>query len=155
MICAADLAGTFMSEEVIRSFQVITSGSDAEFGRSLSGVINIATRSGSNDWHGRVYDYFRNQRLDARNALAPVKGPLTQSQYGATLGGPLVRNRTFFFSNFEQTRRQASGVVTIAPGNVTAIDQVLDAVMGLRVSQQDEIQGLDYSQHGEEGYIFI
>lgn len=124
---AADLAGTFFSEEVIREFQVVTAGSNAEFGRSLAGVINIATRSGSNEWHGRLYDYFRNQRLDARNALAAQKGPLTQSQYGATLGGPVVRNRTFVFTNFEQTRRHASGLVTIAPANVTAINQVIGA----------------------------
>ena len=125
---AAGLAGTFFGEEVIREFQVITNGSNTEFGRSLSGVINIATRSGSNDWHGRLYDYFRNQRLDARNALALQKLPLTQSQYGATLGGPLVKNRTFLFTNFEQTRRQTAGLVTIAPSNVAAIDKVLASV---------------------------
>jgi hypothetical protein len=125
---AAGLAGTFYSQEVIREFQVISSGGNAEFGRASSGVVNIATKSGTNTWHGRVYDFTRNQRFDARNALASRKDPLTQTQFGASLGGPLVRSRTFLFSNFEQTRRQAAGIVTIAPSNVAAINTQLDAI---------------------------
>ena len=122
---AAELAGTFYSQEVIREFQVITTGGIAEFGRATSGIINITTKSGSNDLHGRLYGFFRNEATDARNPLATTKGPLTQTQYGASLGGPVRLNRTFFFSNFEQTQRNASGVITIAPANVVAINQVL------------------------------
>src|SRR5262252_7722967 len=101
---AADLPGTFYSQEVIREFEVITSGGIAEFGRASSGIINIVTQSGTNDWRGRLYGFLRNQRLDARNPLAPTKDPLTQGQYGATMGGPVRRDRTFLFANFEQTR---------------------------------------------------
>lgn len=125
---AADLAGTFFSQEVIREFQVVTSGGIAEFGRASSGIVNITTKSGTNDWHGRVYDFFRNQRFDARNALATSKDPLTQSQYGASLGGPLRRDRTFLFSNFEQTRQNRAGIITIAPANVIAINDVLGSI---------------------------
>ncbi|MFL6257792.1 MAG: carboxypeptidase regulatory-like domain-containing protein, partial [Pyrinomonadaceae bacterium] len=64
---AADLAGTFYSQEVIREFEVITAGGIAEFGRAAGGVVNIVTRSGTNDFKGRVYGFLRNQRLDARN----------------------------------------------------------------------------------------
>jgi hypothetical protein len=128
---AADLAGTFYSQEVIREFQVITSGGNAEFGRASSGIVNIATKSGTNEWHGRIYDFLRNQRLDARNPLAAAKDPLTQTQYGASLGGPLWRSRTFLFSNFEQTHRHAAGIVTIAPANVQAINAALDAFHAL------------------------
>jgi hypothetical protein len=124
---AADLAGAFFSQEVIREFQVITSGGIAEFGRASSGVINVVTESGSNDWRGRAYGFFRNQRLDARNAFATRRDPLTQAQYGASLGGPLIRNRTFFFSNFEQTRQRRAGFVTISPANVSAINSALDS----------------------------
>jgi hypothetical protein len=125
---AADLTGSYYSEEVIDQFQIITSGGIAEFGRASSGVVNIITRSGTNDWHGNLYGFARNQRFDARNPLAPKKDLLTQAQYGVTFGGPLRRDRTFFFSNFEQTRRNYSTVITIAPSAVTAINNRLNAV---------------------------
>lgn len=122
---AADLAGTFYSQEVIREFQVVTSGGIAEFGRASSGIVNIITQTGTNNWRGRLYGFFRNQRFDARNPLAPRKDLLTQTQYGASLGGPISRDRTFLFSNFEQTRRNDSNVITITPANVAAINNRL------------------------------
>ena len=125
---AADLTGTYYSEEVIDQFQVVTSGGIAEFGRASGGVVNILTRSGTNDWRGNLYGFFRNQRLDARNPLAPTKDLLTQAQYGATTGGPLRRDRTFLFTNFEQTRRNYSAVLTIAPAAVNTINNRLRAV---------------------------
>ena len=69
-----------------------------------------------------VYGYFRNQRLNAANPLSNTKLPLTQAQYGASLGGPVVRNRTFYFANFEQRLLNQSGLITIAPANVEAIN---------------------------------
>ena len=125
---AADLTGTYYSEEVIDQFQVVTSGGIAEFGRASGGVVNILTKSGTNEWRGSLYGFFRNQRFDAGNPLAPTKDLLTQSQYGATLGGPLRRDRTFFFSNFEQTRRNYSAVLTISPNAVSSINNRLLAV---------------------------
>jgi hypothetical protein len=125
---AADLAGTFFSQEVIREFQVVTSGGIAEFGRASSGTINIVTQSGSNSWRGRLYGFFRNQRFDGRNPLAPTRDPLTQAQYGGSIGGPLAKDRTFIFSNFEQTRRNDSSVITIAPANVAVINAHLDQI---------------------------
>ncbi|HJQ67736.1 MAG TPA: TonB-dependent receptor [Blastocatellia bacterium] len=125
---AADLAGTFFSQEVIREFQVVTSGGIAEFGRASGGVVNIVTQSGTNDWRGRLYGFLRNQRFDARNTLAPAKDPLTQAQYGASLGGPLASGRTFFFSNFEQTRRNDSLIITIPTATVATINNRLDQV---------------------------
>jgi hypothetical protein len=125
---AADLTGTYYSEEVIDQFQVVTSGGIAEFGRASGGVVNILTKSGTNDFRGSLYGFFRNQRFDARNPLAPTKDLLTQAQYGATVGGPLRRDRTFFFSNFEQTRRNYSAVLTISPNAVNSINNRLHAV---------------------------
>lgn len=125
---AADLTGTYFSEEVVNQFQVITSGGIAEFGRASGGVINIITKSGTNDWRGNLYGFVRNQRFDARNPLATSKDLLTQAQYGATIGGPLKRDHTFFFANFEQTRRNYSAVITIAPSAVTSINNRLNAV---------------------------
>ena len=125
---AADLTGTYYSEEVIDQFQVVTSGGVAEFGRASGGVVNILTKSGTNDFRGSLYGFFRNQRFDARNPLAPAKDLLTQAQYGVTIGGPLRRDRTFFFSNFEQTRRNYSAVLTISPAAVDSINNRLRAV---------------------------
>ena len=125
---AADLTGTYYSEEVIDQFQVVTSGGIAEFGRASGGVVNILTRSGANDWRGSLYGFFRNQRFDARNPLAPTKDLLTQAQYGGTISGPIRSERTFFFTNFEQTRRNYSAVLTIAPAAVTTINNRLRAV---------------------------
>jgi hypothetical protein len=125
---AADLAGTFFSEEVIHEFQVVTSGGIAEFGRTSGGVVNILTQSGTNEWRGRGYGFLRNQRFDARNPLAPSKDPLTQAQYGVSISGPLIRDRTFLFSNFEQTRRNDAAVITIAPARVIAINNRLNQV---------------------------
>jgi hypothetical protein len=125
---AADLTGTYYSEEVINQFQVVTSGGIAEFGRASGGVVNILTRSGANDWRGSLYGFIRNQRLDARNPLAPTKDLLTQAQYGGTISGPIRRDRTFFFTNLEQTRRNYSTVLTIAPSAVNAINNRLRAV---------------------------
>jgi len=133
---AADLPGTFFSQEVVREFEVITSGGIAEFGRASGGFVSIVTQSGTNNFHGRFYGFLRNQRLDARNPLAPSKDPLTQTQYGTSFGGPIVRNRTFFFSNFEQTRLHNAAVVTIAPENVTLVNSKLDSISynGPRIS---------------------
>jgi carboxypeptidase family protein len=133
---AADLPGTFYSQEVVREFEVITSGGIAEFGRASGGFVSIITQSGTNRFHGRLYGFLRNQRFDARNPLASSKDALTQAQYGGTLGGPFVRNRSFFFSNFEQTRLHNASVITISPNNVAAINGKLDALgfSGPRIS---------------------
>ena len=125
---AADLTGSYYSEEVIDQFQVVTSGGIAEFGRASGGVVNILTRSGTNDFRGSVYGFFRNQRFDARNPVAPTKDLLTQGQYGGTFSGPLRSDRTFFFTNFEQTRRNYSAVITIGPNAVSTINNRLSAV---------------------------
>jgi len=124
---AADLTGTYYSEEVIDQFQVVTSGGIAEFGRASGGVVNMLTKSGTNDWHGGLYGFIRNQRFDARNPIAPTKDLLTQAQYGGTISGPIRHNQTFFFTNFEQTRRNYSAVVTIDPTLVGSINNRLRA----------------------------
>jgi hypothetical protein len=131
---SVELAGTYYSQEVIREFQVVTNGAVAEFGRASGGFVNIVTQSGTNNVRGKVYGFLRNQRLDARNALAPTKDPLTQTQYGGSFGAPIIKKRTFFFGNFEQTRRNDSNVITISPINVAAINNRLTAI-GYRGSQ--------------------
>jgi outer membrane receptor protein involved in Fe transport len=133
---AAELAGTFFSQEVIREFAVVRAGGTAEFGRASGGIVNIATHAGTNVLRGNVYAFLRDQRFDAANPLSGTKLPLDQKQYGLSAGGPLLRDRTFVFANAEQLRQQSGGVITIAPANVAAINERLDAIgyAGPRIS---------------------
>jgi len=133
---AAELAGTFFSQEVIREFAVVRAGGSAEFGRASGGIINIATHGGTNTLRGDAYAFLRDQRFDAANPLTGTKLPLDQKQYGFTIGGPLLRDRTFFFGNVEQLRQESGGVITIAAANVDAINARLDQVgyAGPRIS---------------------
>lgn len=119
---AAGVAGNVFGMDVVREFQVVTSGGQAEFGHALGGYFNIITRSGTNDLHGTAYGFLRNQRMNADNALSGSKLPLTQGIYGASLGGPLRKNRTFLFGNFEENRLNTDGVITITPTNAAIIN---------------------------------
>ncbi|HEY9282925.1 MAG TPA: TonB-dependent receptor [Pyrinomonadaceae bacterium] len=110
---------TTVSQEAVQEFQVVTNSYAAEFGRTSGGVVNVVTKSGTNDVHGNLFGFIRHKSIQARNPFAPIingdpdeKPPFTRAQYGATLGGPLDRNRTFFFGAHEQRRRQESGFFT-------------------------------------------
>jgi len=119
---AAGLSGMPYGVDAIDQFQVVTSGGQAELGRALGGYINVLTKSGTNVVHGNVYDYVRDDRFNAVNALTGTKLPMSQKQYGGSIGGPVVRNRTFFFGNLEQRNLDQTGLVTIPADNVTAIN---------------------------------
>lgn len=97
--------------EGIQEITVQTNSYAAEAGRTAGGVINIVTRSGTNQFHGSVYEYFRNDIFDARNFFQTTgsKPELRQNQYGASIGGPIFKNRTFFYFDWEGFR-QVSGV---------------------------------------------
>src|ERR1044072_8422568 len=104
---------TTVSQEAVQEFQVVTNSFAAEFGRSAGGVVNVVTKSGTNELHGNIFGFLRHKSFQARNAFAPVEDPpFTRAQYGATLGGPLDKGRTFFFWAFEQRRRNESGFFT-------------------------------------------
>ncbi len=136
---AADLAGTYFGEDVIREFQVITSGGTAEFGRASAGIINVVTKTGTNQQRGRAYGFFRDNGLDAKNPLASREDPLSHRQYGFTFGGPIARDRTFWFTNVERTDQHKTGFITISPFNVDAINATLDTAgyRGPRISTGD------------------
>ena len=102
-----------VSQEAVQEFQVVTNSFAPEFGRSAGGVVNVVTKSGTNEFHGNLFGFLRHRSFQARNAFAPIEDPpFTRTQYGFTLGGPLDKGRTFFFFAFEQRRRQESGFFT-------------------------------------------
>jgi hypothetical protein len=125
---AAGLSGITYGVDAIEQFQVVTSGGQAELGRALGGYVNVVTKSGTNVLHGTVYDYVRGDRFNARNALSGTKLPMDQSQFGASLGGPILRDRTFYFANVERRNLDQTGLTTISAANVDAINTRLAAV---------------------------
>ncbi len=90
--------------ESIEEAQVQTSNFSAEFGRGNGAVINLRTKSGTNQLHGKLWEYHRNAALNARNFFAEERSPQTFNQFGANVGGPILKNRTFFFGSYEGTR---------------------------------------------------
>jgi hypothetical protein len=125
---AAGLSGIPYGVDAVEQFQVITSGGQAELGRALGGYINVVTKSGTNVPHGDFYDYVRDDRFNAPNALSGTRLPMHQQQYGASVGGPIVRDRTFFFSNVEQRQLDQSGLATISSDSADTINAKLAAV---------------------------
>jgi hypothetical protein len=125
---AAGLSGIPYGVDAVDQFQVVTSGGQAELGRGLGGYVNVVTKSGANASHGNVYDYVRDRRFNSPNALSGTTLPMSQSQYGGSLGGPIRRDRTFYFSNFEQRLLDQSGLVTISQANVNTINARLAAI---------------------------
>ena len=125
---AAGLSGIPYGVDAVEQFQVVTSGGQAELGRALGGYISVVTKSGTNTARGDVYGYFRDDSMNAKNALSGTKLPMNQRQYGASMGGPFARNRTFYFANIEQRRLDQTGLTTILPASVAVIDARLQAV---------------------------
>ena len=119
---AAGLSGMTYGVDAIEQMQVVTSGAQAELGRALGGYINVVTKSGSNTLRGTVYDFVRDDSLNAANALSGTTLPMSQSQFGGSLGGPIAKNRTFYFANAEQRRLDQTGLVTITNPNVALVN---------------------------------
>ncbi len=95
----------------IEEFRILTSNFDAEYGEFSGGQINVITKSGTNSFHGDVFEFLRNTDLDARNYFSPTRGTFIQNQFGGTFGGPIKKNKIFFFSDYQGTR-QRQGVDT-------------------------------------------
>jgi hypothetical protein len=107
-----------VSQEAVQEFQIITNGYAAEYGRASGGVVNIITRSGSNDFHGSVYGYARNRNFQAVNPFSTVSNPAyTRVQAGAAFGGALQKDKTFYYFSYEGTWRQETGFSSIGANN--------------------------------------
>ena len=101
-------AGTLLGVEMLREFRVLTSTYSAEYGRYSGGIITAATKSGTNDLHGSAFYFHRNDNLDARNFFdqRPQPPEFKRNQFGTTVGGPILRDRTFFFGGYEGLRER-------------------------------------------------
>ena len=97
-------SGVLLGVDAIREFEVLSNAFSAEFGNAAGGIVNAVTRSGTNEFHGSGFEFHRNDALDAKNFFDDEMPPLTRNQFGGTIGGPLVRDRTFFFGNYEGVR---------------------------------------------------
>jgi hypothetical protein len=107
-----------ISQEGVQEFQIITNGYAAEYGRASGGVVNIITRSGSNDLHGSVFGYLRNRNFQAVNPFSTVPDPAyTRVQAGAAIGGAIKKDRTFYYFSYEGTWRQETGFSSIGANN--------------------------------------
>ncbi|MBK7993588.1 MAG: TonB-dependent receptor [Blastocatellia bacterium] len=96
--------GLLLGVETIKEFRVLTNTYGAEYGRSSGGVFVAATKSGSNQFHGSIFNFLRNDTLDARNFFDKEKPEFRRNQFGATVGGAIIKNRTFFFGSYEGLR---------------------------------------------------
>ncbi len=104
--------GGNLGVDAIQEFSVLTSNYSAEYGKTSGGVINAITRSGTNQIHGSVYEFLRNSALDARNYFdAGTIPPFKRNQFGGAVGGPIIKNRTFFFADYEGIR-QSKGITS-------------------------------------------
>ncbi len=124
------------SVEAVREFKIQTSLFAADQGRNAGTTINVITRSGSNEWHGSVYEFLRNDKLDARNYFAGSasrKPAFRQNQFGGSLGGPVLRNRLFFFANYEGYRKRLERtfvntvpLMEVRQGDFTRVRDIFD-----------------------------
>ena len=101
------------SVDAIAEFKVQTNAYSAEFGRGNGAIMNAVIKSGTNQLHGDVYEFLRNDKLDGRNAFDQVRQPYKQNQFGATLGGPIIKNRMFFFVDYEGSRIRSANPQTL------------------------------------------
>jgi hypothetical protein len=122
----------------IAEFRILTSGFNAEYGNYSGGQIMVATKSGTNQFHGDAFEFRRNDALDSRNFYSPSRGSFKQNQFGGAGGGPIRRNKAFFFADYQGTRNivgQDTGDIPVPPaaergGDLSAIANQLTGMVG-------------------------
>ncbi|MGH9774400.1 MAG: TonB-dependent receptor domain-containing protein [Candidatus Acidiferrales bacterium] len=140
-------------QDSVQEFRVINTNYTTDFGRATGGIVNIITRSGTNDWHGSAYEYFRNNDLDAKSILqAPGLTALRQNQYGVEIGGPIQKQKTFIFANYEAQRRGESPFYnSVVLQNIAAINQVKTIAFGLAPENLNVLRVSNY----DDGFIRV
>ena len=165
MSTASGVQKTTPSQEAVQEFRVINTQFSTEAGRAAAGIVNIITKSGTNDWHGSLYEFFRNDKMDANSILASpdpqsctVPGDVTsggctllnklrQNQFGGTLGGPISKDKAFLFFNYEGQRRSESPFYnTVILNNINLINQTKANLFGLATENLNQTKTFDYNQ---------
>jgi hypothetical protein len=115
------LGGT-LGVDAIQEFSVVTSNATADFGRTSGGTVSAVTRAGTNQFHGSLYEFIRNSALDAKNYFSTSSfiAPFKRNQFGGSVGGPIVKNKMFFFFNYEGLRQTRTTTVTDTVPSVNA-----------------------------------
>ncbi|MGA7242797.1 MAG: carboxypeptidase regulatory-like domain-containing protein [Terracidiphilus sp.] len=153
--------------DAIAEFRIVTSNFDAEYGEFSGGQISVITKSGDNGFHGSAFNFLRNTDLDARNYFSPTRGAYRQNQFGGTLGGPIRRDKLFFFTDY-QGSRQTQGIDTgeiSVPSNKDRMgdlsdfvdssgDTLLTGTVGGPYFANLLTQRLGYTIHQGEPYYF-
>jgi len=114
------------SNEVIKEFRVSSNSYSAELGRAGGGVFNVVTKSGSNDWHGSLFYYVRDRDFDAQPAFSTSKPDDRQQQFGGTLGGPIRKDRVFFYAGFDENLLTVPSIMQFANGASSVVVQPVD-----------------------------
>jgi outer membrane receptor protein involved in Fe transport len=144
------------SQEAVSEFRVVNNGFSAEQGRAMGGIVNIITKSGTNDMHGSIYDYLENSAMNARPMLLPEPLPKTfrQNQFGGTLGGAIKKDKTFFFMNYEGQRRAEAPVQSpVLMANLALINTAKAMIFAGTPGQFDERVGNLKTGDTDKGFI--
>ena len=115
--------GSQLSQDAVQEFQVLSSSYSAEYGRASGGVVNTITKSGTNEYHGTAFEFFRNRTLNARDRFAAIDPPEVRHIFGGTVGGPIKKDKLFFFFDTETQWRHFPIVSNIINANVNATTQ--------------------------------
>src|SRR5581483_3020181 len=102
--------------DAVAEFKILTNNYGAEFGRTSGGIVNQVIKSGTNRYHGDVFEFFRNEALNARNYFLPAVTPFKRNTFGGTLGGPIIRDKTFFFISYQGVRKHEGQIAPILQG---------------------------------------
>jgi carboxypeptidase family protein/TonB-dependent receptor-like protein len=129
-IATVTAADSTLGVETIREFRVVTNSFSADYGRAMGGIVNIATKAGTNQLHGSAFEFFRDSKMDARNFFdVDDPAPLTRHQFGAAVGGPIVANRMFFFGGYERLQEDLGQTVVTAVPTAGARAGVVNAAI--------------------------
>ncbi|HEY8131593.1 MAG TPA: TonB-dependent receptor [Thermoanaerobaculia bacterium] len=127
------------SQDAVKEFQVNSGTYSAEYGRAGGAVINVVTKSGTNDFHGSAFDFLRDRRFNANDYINSIndrpKGPYHFSQYGASLGGPIAHDKHFFFANYDAQRNKQPNLVILGGGRIVTFPSDADSQRGLATLQ--------------------
>ncbi len=140
-------------QESVQEFRVVNNSFGSEYGRAVGGIVNIVTKGGTNNLHGSIYDYLQNNATDSRSLLQPAPLPyeLRQNQFGATLGGPIRKDKTFFFMNYEGRRRAESP--TYPPDLINNLDLIDEAKALMGLAPEGCNTGLSSCTGSNIGYL--